>query len=107
MKVFSTIMKILVALAAVAGAIYIAATYGDKIVAWAKKILASCPCCDNTCDCVCEGEGECQCGDECKCEGEGECQCEAPAEEVAEEAPVEEIVIEENEPVAEEADFAE
>ena len=88
-----TVFKLLTALAAIAGAVYVIATYGDKIVAWAKKILASCPCCDNTCDCVCEGEGE--------------CQCEAPAEEVAEEAPVEEIVIEENEPVAEEADFAE
>lgn len=102
-----TVFKLLTALAAIAGAVYVIATYGDKIVAWAKKILASCPCCDNTCECVCEGEGECQCGDECKCEGEGECQCEAPAEEVAEEAPVEEIVIEENEPVAEETDFAE
>lgn len=102
-----TVFKLLTALAAIAGAVYVIATYGDKIVAWAKKVLASCPCCDNTCECVCEGEGECQCGGECKCEGEGECQCEAPAEEAAEEAPVEEIVIEENEPVAEEADFAE
>lgn len=102
-----TVFKLLTALAAIAGAVYVIATYGDKIVAWAKKVLASCPCCDNTCECVCEGEGECQCGDECKCEGEGECQCEAPAEEAAEEAPVEEIVIEENEPVAEETDFAE
>ena len=102
-----TVFKILTALAAIAGAVYVIATYGDKIVAWAKKVLASCPCCDNTCECVCEGEGECQCGGECKCEGEGECQCEAPAEEAAEEAPVEEIVIEENEPVAEESDFAE
>ena len=102
-----TVFKLLTALAAIAGAVYVIATYGDKIVAWAKKVLASCPCCDNTCECVCEGEGECQCGGECKCEGEGECQCEAPAEEAAEEAPVEEIVIEENEPVAEESDFAE
>ncbi|MBR5617234.1 MAG: hypothetical protein IKW50_03530 [Oscillospiraceae bacterium] len=102
-----TVFKLLTALAAIAGAVYVIATYGDKIVAWAKKVLASCPCCDNTCECVCEGEGECQCGGECKCEGEGECQCEAPAEEAAEEAPVEEIVIEENEPVAEETDFAE
>ena len=102
-----TVFKLLTALAAIAGAVYVIATYGDKIVAWAKKVLVSCPCCDNTCECVCEGEGECQCGGECKCEGEGECQCEAPAEEAAEEAPVEEIVIEENEPVAEETDFAE
>ena len=88
-----TVFKLLTALAAIAGAVYVIATYGDKIVAWAKKVLASCPCCDNTCECVCEGEGE--------------CQCEAPAEEAAEEAPVEEIVIEESEPVAEETDFAE
>ena len=69
MKVFSVIMKILVALAAIAGAVYIAATYGDKIVAWAKKLLSSCKCC---CDCE---EGECEC---CCC-------CEEAAEEAAEE----------------------
>ena len=94
-----TALKILTALAAIAGAIYVIATYGDKIVAWAKKILAACPCCNDTCEC----EGECECGDECKCEGECKCAEEAPAEE----APVEEIVIEENEPVANEEDFAE
>ena len=83
MKVFSTIMKILVALAAVAGAVYIAATYGDKIVAWAKKLLNSCPCC---CDCECEcEEGECEC--ECCCEEAAEEITEAPAaEETATEA---------------------
>ena len=105
-----TVLKVLTALAAIAGTVYVIATYGDKIVAWAKKIMAACPCCNDTCEC------ECECGGECKCEGEGECECggeckcaeEAPAEEVAApEAPVEEIVIEENEPVADEADFAE
>ena len=103
------VLKILTALAAIAGTVYVIATYGDKIVDWAKKILASCPCCNKTCECTCEGEGECKCGGECKCEAEGECECEEPAaEEVpAEEAPVEEIVIEENEPVANEEDFAE
>ena len=102
-----TVLKILTALAAIAGTIYVIATYGDKIVAWAKNILASCPCCNNTCDCECEcdGEGECKCGGECKCAEAAE---EEVAEEpVAEEAPVEEIVIEENEPVANEEDFAE
>ena len=101
------VLKILTALAAIAGTVYVIATYGDKIVDWAKKILASCPCCNKTCECACEGE--CKCGGECKCEAEGECECEEPAaEEVpAEEAPVEEIVIEENEPVANEEDFAE
>lgn len=43
MKAFNTILKILTALAAVAGAIYVAATYGDKIVAWAKKVWAAMP----------------------------------------------------------------
>lgn len=103
-----TVLKVLTALAAIAGTVYVIATYGDKIVAWAKKIMAACPCCNDTC--------ECECGGECKCEGECECKCEgtevaveeAPVEEpVAEEAPVEEIVIEENEPVANEEDFAE
>ena len=100
-----TVLKILTALAAITGAFYVIATYGDKIVEWAKNLLAACPCCKNDCEC----EGECKCGGECKCEEEGECKCEeAHAEEAApEEAPVEEIVIEENEPVAAEEDFAE
>ena len=95
-----TVLKVLTALAAVAGVIYVIATYGDKIVAWAKKILGACPCCNDTCEC----EGECTCDGECTCE----CTEEAAVEEAAvEEAPVEEIVIEENEPVADEEDFAE
>ena len=107
-----TVLKVLTALAAVAGTVYVIATYGDKIVAWAKKILAACPCCNDTYECACggececDGEGECKCGGECKCAEEA--AEEAVAEEaVAEEAPVEEIVIEENEPVANEEDFAE
>ena len=44
MKAFNLIVKIVVALAAVAGAVYVIATYGEQIVAWAKKILASLPC---------------------------------------------------------------
>ncbi len=100
-----TVLKVLTALAAIAGTIYVIATYGDKIVAWAKKILAACPCCSDECCCG----GECDCGDECKCGGEYACECEEEAAEEAapEEAPVEEIVIEENEPVAAEEDFAE
>lgn len=42
MKVFGTIAKIVAALAAVVGAIYMVATYGDEIVAWSKKILGTC-----------------------------------------------------------------
>ena len=41
MKVFTTIVKVLAALAAVVGAVYVAATYGEKIVAWAKKMLVN------------------------------------------------------------------
>ena len=96
-----TVLKILTALAAIAGVVYVIATYGDKIVAWAKKLLGACPCCNNC---------ECECTEEAAEEAAVE---EAPVEEVpaeepaAEEAPVEEIVIEENEPVADEEDFAE
>ena len=68
MKALNVIVKIVVALAAVAGAIYVAATYGDRIVAWAKKLLNSCSCC---CD------GECCCEDEeCCCECDCQCCCE-------------------------------
>ena len=38
-----TVIKLLSALAAVAGVVYIIATYGEQITAWAKKTLASLP----------------------------------------------------------------
>ncbi len=40
MKTFSIIAKIVIALAAVAGIVFVVAKYGDKIVAWAKKLCA-------------------------------------------------------------------
>lgn len=86
MKVFNTIAKIVTALLAIAGAVYVIATYGDRIVAWAKKVFAAA---EETCCCRCE------------------CDCEAveDADEVCEaEAPDSE---EESAPVAEETDFAE
>lgn len=88
MKAFKIIAKIVVALAAIAGAVYVFATYGDKIVAWCKNLLKRIPCC-------CNGECECECTED---------SCETPveeevAEEAAEEAPAEEA------PVAEENDF--
>ena len=93
-----TAIKILTALAAVAGAVYMVATYGDQIVAWAKKVLASlpkCPCCQKE-------EAAEVAAEEVPVE-------EAPAEEAAEEVvievPAEEAPIDEKEPVAEEADF--
>lgn len=110
MKALNTIIKILAALAAVAGAVYIVATYGEQIVAWAKKALSAlpkCPCCHT--DTV---------------EAEAFQSADVPAQEpVAEEpAPVEtaepevapivdepapEVVVAAHEPVAEDADFAE
>ena len=96
MKIAKLIAKIVVALAAIAGAVYVIATYGNQIVAWCKKVLASLPCCKDECCC----DGECDCDGECCC-GE-ECCCEEAVEEAAEEIAeaVEEIV----EEVAE-ADF--
>ena len=81
MKAFKVIAKIVVALAAIAGVVYVVATYGDRIVAWARKLLNSCPCC---CDCDCdECDCDCEC-DECDCD----CTCQCGEEAVADEAVV-------------------
>ena len=97
MRVFSTIMKIVAAAAAIVGAVYVAATYGDQIVAWAKKTLSSlskCPCCKSEKPAVEEVPVE-----EIPTE-------DVPAEEApAEEAPVEEAPAEESVPVADDNDF--
>ena len=92
MKIFRSVMKILAALAAVAGVVYVVATYGDKIVAFAKKLMGKCPCCE---------------GEEAPVEEpvEEEAAEEPITEEVAEEPAVEEVVVEEAAPVAEENDF--
>lgn len=100
MKVFANVVKILTALAAVAGAVYVIATYGEQIVAWAKKVLASFPCPE------CE---EAEVVEEVAAEEavEEPAAEEVTAEEPVVEEPAAEVVVEENEPVAEEADFAE
>ena len=97
-----TVLKILAALVAIAGAVYVVATYGDKIVAWAKKLVASCPC--HRCgDVVIEKEAEAPAAPAEKSAGEtAEQRAEAPAEP---ETPAAEPEIAENEPVAEENDF--
>ena len=74
MKAVKIVLEIVAALAAIAGIVYVIATYGDKIVAWAKNLLGCNCCCD--CDCECDDCEECEC--ECCCD------CEE-AEEVAEE----------------------
>ena len=96
------LVKILTALATVAGAVYIIATYGEQIVAWAKKLWSAMPCpsCEEAEPEVVEEVTE-----------EAPAAEEAPAEEVAEEVVEEEaapeVVVAENEPVAAEEDFAE
>ena len=47
MKVWNAIVKTILALAAIAGIVYVLATYGDKIVTWSKKLLGLCKgCCE-------------------------------------------------------------
>ncbi len=97
MKVFNVIAKILAALAAVAGAVYVCATYGDKIVAWAKKLIAR----TNSCDAPAEEEPQ-----------EAEEQPTESAEEVeteeteATDETVQDAQAEEEAVTADEADFA-
>ena len=96
MKIAAAIAKILAALATVVGTIYLLATYGEQIVAWCQKVMASLP--------------KCPCKD---CDEEPvavEEAAEEPVEEpAAEEEVIEEVVVEEvpaeNEVVADEADF--
>ena len=93
MKAVKIIAKILVALAAIAGVVYVIATYGNQIVAWCKKVLASLPCYKDKETCNAEVV---------------EAEAEAVAEEAAEEeAPVEVVEAVEEAPAdaAEETDF--
>ena len=73
MKAMNVIIKILAALATVAGVVYIVATYGEQIVAWAKKILNNMPKCP-----ACEEE-------------DPEIETEVEVEEAAEEVAAEEL----------------
>lgn len=99
MKTLNAIVKVLAVLAAVAGAIYVIAAYGDKIVAWAKRVIGCCP--------WDEGMEE----EEAPVEEAPETETpveEAPVEEApAEVAPAAEEVpaVEDNAPVASEEDF--
>lgn len=119
MNKFNTFLKVISALAAVVGAVYIVATYGDKIVAWAKRLLG----CDSTpiatfhytAD---EGKKEEQ-PEEAQPAAEApaaeekaeeaapvaEETAEAPAAETEEAAAPEAPVVEEGTPVADEEDF--
>ena len=88
MKLGETIIKLGLAIAAVAGIAFLVVKYMDAIKAWAEKL---CPCCRVEDEVIEEAE---------------ELVEEPAAEEAAPEAPaVEEIVVEEGTPVAEETDF--
>lgn len=101
MKTLKAIVKLFVALAAIAGAVYVVATYGDKIVAWAKKLLESCPCKREPAAEPVEAPNA-----EEAAPAEEAPAAEEPAEEVpAEESPVEEPVTEDGTVVATEEDF--
>lgn len=110
MKALNTIVKILAALAAVAGAIYIVATYGEQIVAWAKKALSSLPKCPR---CQSEPVDAEAFQPEAAPVEEPAAQEAAPVESAEPEAapivdePAPEVVVAAHEPVAEDADFAE
>ena len=97
MKALKVIAKIVVALAAIAGIVYGVATYGDRIVAWARKLLNRCSCC---CDCECDCE-ECDCEDDCE-NCQCDCGCDCECDEACE---CEEPVVEEDAVVAEQNDF--
>lgn len=86
MKLAENIIKVGLALAAIAGIAYVVVKYMDAIKAWLDKL---CP--------ACEIEEEVE---------EAPVAEEAVEEPVAEEAPaVEEVVVEDGTPVAEETDF--
>lgn len=58
MKVFNVVLKIVAALAVVAGIVYVVAKYGDKIVSWARGVFdwckSKCCCCCGSDECCCE-----------------------------------------------------
>ena len=103
------IVKILTALATIAGAVYIIATYGEQIVAWCKKIwnmLPKCPSCEEA-EIVEEFVEETAPEAAEEAVAEEAAAEEVPVEETPAEEPAPEVVVAEHEPVAEEADFAE
>lgn len=91
MKVFGTIAKIIAALAAVIGAVYLIATYGSQIVEWSKKMLGICKGYYEEARgkvCCCGGESACDevcCCDQ-DCQEEADAEAEAADGETADEA---------------------
>lgn len=102
MKTLNAVVKVLAALAAVAGVVYLLAAYGDKVVAWAKRVIGCCPWDEGM-------EEEAPAAEETPVAEEAPAAEEAPVEEPAQEpAAPEEAAPQEpesNEPVADEGDF--
>lgn len=98
MKTLNAIIKVLAALAAVAGAIYVIAAYGDKIVAWAKRVIGCCPWDEGM-------EEEAPAAETPAAPAEEPVKEEAPAEETPAEVPAEAPAAEDDAPVASEEDF--
>lgn len=105
MKALNTVVKILAALAAVAGAVYIVATYGEQIVAWARKALNSLPKCPH-CSTPVE-DADFSTVEETPEQAPEEAPVEEPVAEEIPEEPAPEIVVADHEPVADDKDFAE
>ena len=103
---FNSIVKIITALAAVVGAIYIVATYGDKMVEWAKNIMG---CCSkpamNTPTAPAEDFVNEEAPQEAPVEAQEENQEAAPVEEAAAEETTEAVLSDDAIPVADEEDF--
>lgn len=105
---FNTLVKIVTALAAAVGAIYIVATYGDKIVEWAKKIMGSCCCSKPVADAPAPeatAEDFAPAEEPVKEEAPAEVQESAEVQEPAEEPVAEPILSDDAIPVADEEDF--
>ena len=98
MKNFALIAKILTAVAALVGIAYIIATYGEQIIAWAKKLLNACPC-----KCTADDCANCECNLDCPADEEVFDDEEIEVEIETAQAPI--APVDETAPMAEEADF--
>lgn len=109
MKTLNAVVKVLAALAAIAGAVYLIAAYGDKLVAWAKRVIGCCPWdegMEEEAPAAAEAPAEAPAAEEPAAPAEEPAPAEASAEApAAEEAPAEEPAPETDEPVADEGDF--
>lgn len=98
------ILKVLSVLAAVAGIVYVVAAYGDKLVAWCKKL---CPC-KKKCGSVTPIEdvpADVEAPTQEDAAQEAPVQEDVAEEAAAEEAPAQEPVVSDSDTVAEEVDF--